>query len=259
MRHCLKWGDGFSNFRRNFACVGTKPATSGGRLAYPSHPGTIASPSMLPNCYLKDNMISNKRLHSFFGVLTPRIIVPFGTIVLISACLQSCCTPNPTIASLPVPLRPQETGMWCWAASGQMCMEYLGTTVQQCDEANREFGLTDCCDNPVPNACINGGWPEFDKYGFTFTRTSHAAVGWSDMQQEISCNSRPIAFSWAWTSGGGHMMVAVGYVVIAGTNYVAINDPWAPGVGDQRVITYQEYVSGSDHNHWDDFYHIVKK
>src|SRR5262245_40017709 len=85
--------------------------------------------------------------------------------------LSGCCTP-PIVGSQAVTLRPQETGMWCWAASGEMVMDFLGTNVSQCDEANKRFGRTDCCHNPVPNACINGGWPEFDKYGFTFNTTS---------------------------------------------------------------------------------------
>ena len=47
-------------------------------------------------------------------------------------------------------------------------MEFLGASITQCDEANKLFGRTDCCNNPTPVGCINGGWPEYDKYGFTF-------------------------------------------------------------------------------------------
>src|SRR5262245_39166916 len=39
--------------------------------------------------------------------------------------------------TLPVPLRAQETELWCWAATGQMTMEYLGTGVSQSDQVNR--------------------------------------------------------------------------------------------------------------------------
>ena len=51
-------------------------------------------------------------------------------------------------------------------------MEFLGTAVDQCDEANKRFGRTDCCNSPTPGACVIGGWPEFDKYGFTFLTTN---------------------------------------------------------------------------------------
>ncbi|HEY6901208.1 MAG TPA: papain-like cysteine protease family protein, partial [Puia sp.] len=90
--------------------------------------------------------------------------------------LTSCCTPNPTIGSQPVTLYPQKTSMWCWAASGEMCMNFLGANIQQCDEANKRFGRTDCCNAPVPTACVNGGWPEFDKYGFKADVTSDAPL-----------------------------------------------------------------------------------
>lgn len=53
-------------------------------------------------------------------------------------------------------------------------------------------------------------------------------------------------------------MVLIGYVTINGTNYVTINDPWAPNVGDQRVIPYTEYVSGSSYSHWNDYYNVTK-
>jgi len=180
----------------------------------------------------------------------------FAAMIFVS---NSCCTPNKTIGSQPVILRSQETGMWCWAASGQMCMEFLGTNVTQCDEANKRFGRNDCCNSPVPTGCVNGGWPEFDKYNFTFSTTSDAALSWDALQTQIYCRSKPIAFSWHWNGGGGHMMVVTGYAVINNVNYVSINDPWAPNVGNQRFITYDEYVSGSDHTHWNDYYDITKK
>jgi len=187
--------------------------------------------------------------------LTYLIVLLLGGLAL----LNGCCTPNQMIGSQPVTLRPQKTGMWCWAASGEMCMEFLGTNVDQCDEANKRFGRSDCCNSPVPTGCVNGGWPEFDKYGFTSAVTSNAALSWEDLKKQIYCQKKPFAFSWHWTGGGGHMMVVVGYAVLNNVNYVSINDPWAPNVGNQRFITYDEYVSGSDHTHWNDYYNITKK
>lgn len=65
------------------------------------------------------------------------------------------CTPAPT-ESLNVTLHPQETGMWCWAASGQMVMDYLGHDVAQCVQANNRFSRTDCCQGgPCPGVnCV---------------------------------------------------------------------------------------------------------
>lgn len=173
--------------------------------------------------------------------------------------IQSCCPPDKLLGSTSTTLRAQETSMWCWAASGEMCMDFLGTNVTQCDEANKRFGRSDCCNSTVPNACVNGGWPEFDKYNFTFVRTSDKPLSWAALKKQIYCKHKPVAFSWHWMGGGGHMMVVYGYAQIGDTRYLAIHDPWAPNVGGSRFITYEEYVSGTGHTHWDDFYEIAKK
>lgn len=192
------------------------------------------------------------------GARTSMILTLGLGLAALAVISAGCCNP-PVIASQTVTLHPQQTSMWCWAASGEMVMDFLGHDCQQCDEANKEFGRTDCCDHPVPGACVNGGWPQFDKYNFSFSQTSDAPLSWDDVRGQIFCQKKPFAFSWHWTGGGGHMMVVTGYVTIDTTNYVSINDPWAPNVGNQRVITYDDYVSGSDHTHWNDFYNVTYK
>jgi papain like cysteine protease AvrRpt2 len=175
-----------------------------------------------------------------------------------------CCNPG-NIGSQPVSLSAQQTGMWCWAASGQMTMNFVHSAsgVQQCDEANKRFGRNDCCTNPTPNACVNGGWPEFDKYSFKADTTSDAPLSWAEVTNQIYCSKKPFAFAWHWNGGGGHMMVATGYVTINGTQYVSVNNPWPPSSatstgGVQEVYTYDKYVGGSgqDHTHWNDYYNI---
>jgi len=178
------------------------------------------------------------------------------------AMATGCCKPA-NIGSVPVTLNGQQTNMWCWAASGQMTMNFLhsASNVQQCDEANKRFGRSDCCNSPVPNACVNGGWPEYDKYSFSADTTSNAPLTFAQIQSQIYCARKPFAFSWHWNGGGGHMMVATGYVTINGTNYVSVNNPWPPTAGVQEVDTYDEYVGGSgyDHSHWNDYYDITYK
>jgi hypothetical protein len=171
-----------------------------------------------------------------------------------------------TEVSLNVALIPQETRNWCWAASAEMAMEFLGGNVQQCDEANKEFGRNDCCTiqrcpNPVySHACVTGGWPEYSKYGFSSKRTSNTALTWEQLWEQIYCKRAPVAFSWHWSGGGGHMMVVRGLQILPdGTKMVEINDPWAPCTGDHRFITYNAYVQvANDHTHWDDFYDLKK-
>ena len=167
---------------------------------------------------------------------------------------------------LQVTLYPQLQDEWCWAASGEMIMSYLGKNVAQCDEANHAQNRTDCCSNP--SACDNPGWPDFSYFGFNYTQTSNGtALAFSQLQTEIAAN-RPVGFAWAWTGGGGHYMVAIGTEVDEGTQYVTINDPWAPNVGEQVTLLYSDWVSGNagtdatanaSYTHMADDYGISKK
>lgn len=187
----------------------------------------------------------------------------YALAVAVMLFVGGCCYPNVS-ESLSVTLHPQETNSWCWAASGQMVMDYLGHDVSQCTQANNRFGRNDCCNSPVPNACVRGGWPEFSKYGFTSIHTSDAALSWDDLKKEISrsnsCGNRPFCFTWHWTNGGGHMMTAIGYKSLSllgmTLNFVEVNDPWPPNVGTHKWISYSSYVSGDDHTHWDDYYQV---
>ena len=181
---------------------------------------------------------------------------------MLATLLTACACEPPVASTLDVTLRAQGTSMWCWAASGQMIMEFLGHGVDQPTQANNRLGRTDCANSPTPAGCVQGGWPEFDRYGFSFDTTSDAPLSWSDLQRQIACSKKPFAFSWHWSGGGGHMLVAIGYVTISGVNYVVVNDPWPPpsaGVtgGDQTVMTYDAYVSGSGYTHWDDYYNVT--
>lgn len=182
-----------------------------------------------------------------------------GAVLVVSLLLcASCCNPPENIGSQAVTLHGQETSMWCWAASGQMVMGFLGTAVTQGDEANKRFGRADCTNSPVPASCIQGGWPEFDKYGFSFKTTSNAPLSWADLKAQIYCAKKPFAFTWAWTGGGGHMMVATGYATLNGTHYVAVNNPLPVNMGAQYLTTYDEYVSGTNHTHWNDYYDVTR-
>lgn len=182
------------------------------------------------------------------------LILCFALALLSAGC---ACTPEP-LASQAVSLRGQETPVWCWAASGEMCMDFLGTDVSQCDEANKRFSRTDCCHSPRPAACVNTGWPEFDKYGFTFDRTSNTPLTWDQLKEQIYCKHKPFAFSWHWSGGGGHMMVVKGYAEVGGTNWVYYENPLPVGAGAHEFKTYPDWVSGTGYTHWDDFYNINK-
>ena len=52
------------------------------------------------------------------------------------------------------------------------------------------------------------------------------------------------------------MMVAIGYKTVDAVNWVEVNDPWSPCVGDHKFITYDRYVAGPGYTHWNDYYNI---
>ncbi len=168
--------------------------------------------------------------------------------------------PIPQTATLAVGLDSQELDNWCWAASGQMVMKNLGQEVSQCSQANDEFQLSSCCPtSTASDECNRGGWPEFAKHQIRFQRTAGQPLSFGDLQTQIACQKQPVAFSWKWIGGGGHMMVAVGYAVLNGTKYVEVNDPWKPNQGSHYFVTYEEYVAApNNHDHWDDFFGFGK-
>lgn len=173
------------------------------------------------------------------------------------------CKPA-SASSLRVTLRRQEMDNWCWAASAQMVMEYLGKPVSQCIQANDRLGRKDCCNNPQPDAdaCDQTGWPEFGRYGFHFQQTmDNVQLSWLQVKNELAprdgnnlCNFTPFAFAWRWLGGGGHMMVAHGYYTDAnGGNWIEVDDPlqeYGP------IVSYEDFVKAPDHTHWRDYYDV---
>jgi hypothetical protein len=181
-------------------------------------------------------------------------------------------------SELPVAMHSQETGLWCWAASSQMVMAYLGHNQSQCDQANNRLSRGDCLcsctggpksQNPnlQPLDCVQPGWPELSKYGFSYDHTCNRALSWDELRQQLStnknCRGTPVLFSWRYKGerGGGHMMVAKGYRTVNGENYVSVLDPWPPCPvckGSERIIPYKFYVDRPDqYMHWHDFYNIT--
>ncbi len=154
--------------------------------------------------------------------------------------------------------RPSPSGddQWCWAASGEMVMDFLGVDVTQCDQANQRFNQTTCCQSSPPIACVQTGWPEFDEYDFTFEKTNHAHLCWDQIVNQISNERAPFCFTKKWTGNGGHMLVVYGYLEIDGERSLLVHDPLPVNVGTSSIIPYEEYISGADFTHWNDYYQI---
>ncbi len=175
-----------------------------------------------------------------------------------------CCKPE-IIGNVPNTLRPQETNNWCWAATTQMLAEHFGIVVTQCDLANHRFGKDNCCSPqnagascPKTADCNQAGDLELDYVGLKFN-VSTTALSFADLQKQIFCSKKPMAYAYGGT-GIGHVLVIKGYATINGTNYLVLNDPWSPCTGSQRTITYEEYADPTGSvNHWDTYYNIAKK
>lgn len=186
--------------------------------------------------------------------------------ILIMVVMHSCCTPSTVIGSVNNTLRPQETNNWCWAAVTQMIAQQEGQSVTQCDLANHRFGKTNCCDFenagdscPKTNDCNSPGWLELDFAGVKFSETD-SGLSLNQLRKSIYCSKDALGFAYGTPGVVGHVVVIKGYVTVAGTNYVVLNDPWSPCEGSERMITYDEYVDpAGDRTHWKTWYKISKK
>jgi hypothetical protein len=173
---------------------------------------------------------------------------------------------------LPVELkvckRPQATTQWCWAASGQMVMEYLGTNVSQCDQANARFPAANntCCGAPTSRVCNRPQVADYHKWGFNFQKTNNAALSKKQVMNEID-NNRPFTFTWYSPTGQwSHTMVAIGYTTESDQLFVICNNPLPVRTGSKRTLKYGEFVEGIDYantgdayQHLEDYYFIQKK
>jgi len=193
-----------------------------------------------------------------------RIIMP--AIALLLACLWTlggCCDPE-IVGSVPNSLHPQETNNWCWAAVTQMLAEHVGISVDQCDLANHRFGRTDCCDPeteesgcPKTDDCNMPGWLELDFAGVSFEESS-TARSWSQIRSQLYCSDKPMGYAYGTSGVVGHVVVIKGYITVAGTDYVILNDPWSPCAGAERLITYDEYADpAGSATHWNTWYNIA--
>jgi hypothetical protein len=151
----------------------------------------------------------------------------------------------PSRYTLPVEMRPQETELWCWAATGQMTMEFLGKNVTQSEQANRLFQRSDCDDHPVPKPCVRGGMVVLGPYGF-HADVSTKPLSEDEVIRQIATLKKPIPFGYKWPGGGGHIGLLVGYVrTTDGKLLVEILDPFPPSKGERSLIPYKRWASGT--------------
>lgn len=193
------------------------------------------------------------------------LLFPAVLLLAVALVLGGCCRPE-IVGSVPNTLRPQQTNNWCWAAVTQMLAQHVGISVNQCDLANYRFGRTDCCNNqhtgsncPKTDSCNTPGWLELDFAGVAFQETT-AARTWEQLRSQLYCAKKPMGYAYGTPGVVGHVVVIKGYVSVGGTNYVILNDPWAPCTGSERLITYAEYADpAGSATHWRTWFNIAKK
>lgn len=179
--------------------------------------------------------------------------------------LGGCCRPE-IIGNVPNGLRPQETSNWCWAATTQMLAQHLNISVNQCDLANHRFNQNNCCNAQNPGTscpktvdCNRPGWLELDFAGVAFSETG-TALSFDALKKQIFCSKKPMGYAYGTSGVVGHVLIIKGYVTVASTSYVVLNDPWNPCTGQERLITYAEYQDPSGTStHWNTWYNIQKK
>ena len=102
------------------------------------------------------------------------------------------------------------------------------------------------------------GWPDLTFAGVTFSETSVART-WEQIRSQIYCLKKPMGYAYGTQGVVGHVVIIKGYVTVGGTNWVVLNDPWAPCAGAERLITYAEYADpAGTATHWNTWYNISK-
>ena len=164
--------------------------------------------------------------------------------------------------SLGLPYYGQTESNWCAIASAEMLLQYYGSSVQQCEMANYDFGRSDCCTNPSSSACNPSSGSFTGKpasyYGLGWTQYQDNSFSWSQFKSEIDAG-RPVSIGWTWNSGGGHAMNVAGYNSVRSlfftTYYLEVWDPMpgagCPGGEDTCWMTYASYMGGASptYNH----------
>ena len=138
----------------------------------------------------------------------------------------------------------QEQGNWCWAASDQMIRVHYGTSTvdKQCEVANVAASncqvTPDCCQGGSCNQQCSDQIRTY--YPGTFD-VSHFDIKWSTIQNEVD-GKRPFIIDWGWQSGGGHIMVGIGYSSTTDKT-VRVYDPMQGLIG---IPFYNLFLQGTN-------------
>lgn len=143
-------------------------------------------------------------------------------------------------------------------------MNFLGANpaVEQKKSVKFNAGNEDCFYKGTN--CDMTGWPILFQHGFDFRKTMNEALSLDDLKDQIYTKKKPVAVSWHYMGGKGHMALAFGYCLINGKYSIDFNDPDFSGqdyknpTGQYYQLPYDFYLTGNyKNNHWNDFYDIT--
>jgi hypothetical protein len=147
----------------------------------------------------------------------------------------------------PVPLYCQQASEWCWLA----CVQMMGDTpprsarLKQCELAETYIpGATGCCGvRPLPEVCNGGGSVDAIRQVYTDNSLGFVAAPVAGMPEEADLvawlESGPVQVFWS-TPDQAHVGLIVGIRKGGRTSRYIVNDPWPPGSGQVRSLTFDQ-------------------
>ncbi len=146
----------------------------------------------------------------------------------------------------------QEQGNWCWIATSQGILDYLGTEVSQCEIANYALESIVCCIPGLVDLYCDQLGSMYGKRKSVGGILEHWGVAGQGQEPPLSFAAlsaqidlgRPMAIGWLWKPGldSGHALTIYGYNS-AITNVYYID----PGYGDARTSAYDAFVEDNAH------------
>ena len=185
----------------------------------------------------------------------------------VTSTAQLQCGAPGTYAFLLLPLHPQETDAWCWAAAAQMVMEYQDseprhrtTLTAQCDLVSDVFrgDLTTqqfhtCCTRPKLAVCYRAYYVQmpFLKFGFNWDWKPLGGINWNDLVQQL-CAKKPFVATMNQNEEGWHVYVVDGFLRISFSSIdwklVSLYDPYA----GYRLKTFENFLDDPGMDEWHD-------
>jgi hypothetical protein len=166
--------------------------------------------------------------------------------------IRSSAPPGPDDVVLPVRyVKQQPFQNLCWAACGQMVLEYEGVAPfgRLCELTTKIFGPHCCADE---DSCDNEESPEtlYDAFGFSYEKLGNP-MSERSVKEWIRAKY-PVQTYFEYSQGGAHTALIVGF--LTGGRYLVYDPRWGDG-----VCSYEDLLAVYGMGSWEDtWFNIVK-